>query len=85
MAAALGGLAGGPGAFDEDTGRRGLAGCGDRPLPPPLTTGIFCGHQAESFHQLAGIVEARQVPEFGDEGDRDSTRDAPQGLQRLDH
>jgi integrase len=48
----------------------GIAGFGDRPLPAALTAGIFGGDQAEIFHQLSGIVEARQVAEFGHEGDR---------------
>ena len=34
---------------------------------------------------MSRVLNAGQVAEFGHEGDRDSTRDAPQGLQRLDH
>jgi hypothetical protein len=32
VTADLGGIPAGPGAFDEDTARMGIAGCGDRPL-----------------------------------------------------
>jgi hypothetical protein len=84
-AAALGGIPGGPGAVDQDTTRMAIASLGNRPLPPALTAGIFCGEQAKLCHQLSGLVEARQGPEFGDEGHRAGELDAPQRLPRLNH
>ena len=40
VAADPGGIPVGPSAFDEDTARMRMAGCGERPLPAALTTGI---------------------------------------------
>jgi hypothetical protein len=41
VAADLGGIAVGPGPFDEGAAGMGVAGFGDGPLPAALTTGIF--------------------------------------------
>ena len=85
VATDVGGIPGGPGAFDQGASGRRVPGCGARPLPVSRPTGICCGDQAEIFHQLSGIVDASQVAACGHEGHRDGELDAPQGLKRLDH
>ena len=55
------------------------------PLPPRRSTGVFRGHEAHEGGQLPGIVEAGEVTQFGDDGQRDDPLHAPEGLQRLHH
>src|SRR5256885_14863394 len=63
------GVARGPGAFDQDATSMGVASCGDRTLPPPLSTRVFRGCQAEVFHQRCGVIEAGEVPQLRDQSD----------------
>jgi hypothetical protein len=62
-----------------------MAGCGDRPLPASLAPRIFGGEQAEEFHELSGVIETGEVPEFRHRGDRHRALDTTQGLERVDH
>ncbi len=63
----------------------GVFRLGDRALTTPLTTGVFRGGQAQVTHELSGVVNARQIPEFCDDGDGDGKLHTPQGLKGLDH
>jgi hypothetical protein len=74
-----------PGAFDECVSSLGVPRLGDRALTPPLTTGVFRGGQAQGTHELSGVVNARPIPEFCDDGDGDDKLHAPQGLKGFDH
>ena len=70
MPADLGGIAIGPGAFDQGASGMGVAGFGHRPLPAPLPAGIFRGGQAQNFISCSGVIEAGQVAEFGHQWSR---------------
>jgi hypothetical protein len=74
-----------PGAFDEGVSGMSVPHLGDRALPPPLTTGVFRGGQASVTHELSGVVTARRISEFCDDGDGDSNLHAPPGVKGLDH
>ena len=81
----VGGIPVGPGPFDQGASGVGVTGCGDRPLPAALTTGICCGDQAQICHQWPGVLDARQVAELRHEGHGHGARHATQGLKGLDH
>ena len=80
VAANFGGIPVGPGALHQDTTRMGIAGFGDRPLPPPLSTGLFYADQTEIFHQLSGVLEGCKVSEFRHGGHGHGELHATQGL-----
>ena len=80
----LAGYAIGPGAFDEGSTGMGVTGFGERPLPASLTAGVFRGDQAQVFHQLSGVIDAREVAECSHGGDGHGELDATQGLERFD-
>jgi hypothetical protein len=63
-------VARGLGPFDQGPTGMGIPGCGQGPLPASLATGVFRGDQPPAFHELRGIVAARQVPHLRDGGDR---------------
>jgi hypothetical protein len=81
----FGGIAIGPGPFDQGSAGMGVTRFGDRTLPASLGTGILRGDQPQEFHELSGIIEACQVAEFRHRGDRDGELDPTQGLEGLDH
>jgi hypothetical protein len=85
MSAHLGWVARGLGAFDQGPSGMGVAGCGDRPLPASLPTGICCGEQAQRLHHVSGILDAREVATCGHHGHRDAELHPTQTLQGLDH
>ena len=62
----------------------GIPGFGHGPLPASLTAGVFRGDQPQEFHQLPGVIEACEVPEFSHGGDGHGELDATQGLERFD-
>jgi hypothetical protein len=62
-----------------------IARFGDGALTPPLTRGVFRGHQAQALHELSGMINAGEVSEFSDHGDRHRELDAASGLKGLDH
>jgi hypothetical protein len=83
MAADFGGIARGPGAFDQGTTGMRIAGLGKTALLTPGPTGIFRGREPESMHELAGGLEAREVAQFGHHGHCHRALDRAQGLQGL--
>jgi hypothetical protein len=62
VATAWGGVAGRPGPFDHSTAGMGVAGCGDRPRPAPLTAGIFRGDQPQNFISCRGFSKRVRSP-----------------------
>ena len=81
----VGGIAGGPGAFDQGTTGVGVTGLGDRTVPAALTTRVFGGDPAQICYHLPGMLEARQVAECGHAGHGHGELPAAQGLKGLDH
>ena len=85
VATDVGGIPVGPGPFDEGASGVGGPGLGARTLPAALTTGICCRDQAQLFHHVSGILEARQVAERRHEGHSHGAWHATQGFKGLDH
>ena len=85
MSTDLGGIAVGPGAFDQGASGMGVAGFGNRSLSALLTGGIFRGDQAQEFHQFSWGIKTGQVANFGHHGDGHGELHPTQGLQGLDH
>jgi hypothetical protein len=85
MPADFGRIPVGPGAFDQGTAGVRVAGLGDRSLAAVVSRGVFRGRQTEVAHQLAGLVEAREVSQFRNNRDRDSELDTTEGLQGVNH
>jgi hypothetical protein len=63
----------------------GVASFRERPPPASLTAGICCGDQAQVCHPLSGMLEARQVAEFGPHGHGHGDLHPTQALQGRDH
>ena len=63
----------------------GVTGFGNRALPALFACGIFRRDEAQIFHQFSWGIKAREVANFGHDGDGDGTLDAAQGLQGLNH
>jgi hypothetical protein len=61
----------------------GIPGLRDAPLASALTTGIFGRRPAQAMHELARVIKAAQVLEFGDEGDSHRHLHATEGLERF--
>ncbi len=80
----FGGIARRPGAFDERSTGMGITSFGEGTLPASLPPGVFRGDAPQEFHQLSGVIEAREVPEFSDGSDGHGELDATQGLERCD-
>jgi hypothetical protein len=74
-----------PSAFHQGATGMGGAGVGDRTLSAALASGVFRGNQPQKFHEFPGVIEAREVAEFGHHGDRHGALDAAQGLESVDH
>jgi hypothetical protein len=85
MPADVGGIAVRPGPVHERATRMRVAGCGNRTLPASRPRGIFRGDQPQAFHELFGMIEARQVAECRDRGDGHRQLDPTQGLEGLDN
>ena len=73
-----------PGRFDQDAACAPVAGFRDPALATCRPARIFRRDQADKGGELAGIVEASEVAQFGDDGQRDHPLDPAQGLERLD-
>jgi hypothetical protein len=69
--------------FDQGAPRAAVAGLGDAALATGRSARVLRGDQADEGGQLSRRIEAREVAEFGDDGDRDEPLDPAQGLQRL--
>ena len=84
VATDVGGIARGPGTFDQcATGLR-IPGLGEGTLAAALTAGSFRGEEPQEVHQLSGMIEARQGAECRHSGHRHGERDATQGRERFD-
>jgi hypothetical protein len=81
----FGGLAIGPGAFDQRLAGMGGTGLGHRPVPASLGTGVFRGDQAQEFHECSWRIKACQVAHVGHHGNGHGQLDAAPGLARLNH
>lgn len=74
----------GPGGFDESSACVGVAGLGDASKAPMIAAGVLARVEAEEGEELAGIVEARDIAEFGGQGDGDGELDATESLEGFD-
>ena len=72
-----------PRGFNERAARAPVARVGDAPLAARCATRILRRNQADEGGQLPWVVEAGEVAELGDDGDRDEPLDTAQGLQSL--
>src|SRR5438093_585059 len=75
----------GPSTFDQGMTRMSIPSFGNAALLTTSPTGIFRGRQPQIIHELSGIIEARQVAQFGHRGHCDGELDTPQSLEGLDH
>jgi hypothetical protein len=78
------GVARGPGAFAQDATRLGGARCGERIVPPPLSTRVCRGGQAAVWPQRGGVIDAGEVPQRRDQRDGHRALSPASGLKRLD-
>jgi hypothetical protein len=69
MAADLGGIAGGPGAFHQGPSGMGVTGCGHRPLLAPLAGAICLQDQSQEFHQFSRVTDTGEIANFCHHGD----------------
>jgi hypothetical protein len=65
-----------PGAFDQGAPGAAVPGLRDGAEPAPRAAGVLRRHEPDERGQLSWGVEAREVAEFGDHGDRDEELDA---------
>lgn len=75
----------GPRALHEDAAGMSVTGLGEAPLPASFPTGGFTGHQSPVAHQVAGRLEAREIAQFGDQGDGRGELNPAQCLERFHH
>jgi|SRR5580704_3151 hypothetical protein len=73
-----------PSRLDDQFARDDAAGFGDARRPSCFAAGALSGDQAEVGHELARIIKALEVADFGDHAGRHGERDAAEGLQRFD-
>ncbi len=73
-----------PPAFDQGPSGAPVAGLRDAALAPRRAARRLRWNQPDERPQLTWRVEAREVAEFGDDGDRDEALHTAQGLQGLD-
>ena len=85
MPTALGGIPGGPGAFNQGTPRLGIAGLGHAALLTPPPTGIFRGRQPELLQALSRVSNTGAVAECGHRGHRPRALDPAPGLEGLNN
>jgi hypothetical protein len=72
-------------AFDQGAARRGRPRLGEASLAAARAPGIFRRRQAPILPELSGMIEAGQVAECRDGGDRPRQLHATEALERLDH
>jgi hypothetical protein len=75
----------GPSPFDHGTTRMRRPRCGHAARLTTAPTGICRGRQPQIMHALAGMLDARQVAQFGHGGHGDGALDTPQRREGLDH
>jgi len=81
----VGRIALGPSTVDEGPTGMGMPGLREASLASALATGIFRRRQAQIIHEWSGVIEAGQVAELGDGGDRHRTLHPTEGLERIHH
>ena len=81
----VGRIAIGPSPVDEGPTGLGMPGLREASLVSALTTRRLRRRQAHILHELSGVIEAGQVAECGDGGDRHGTLHATEGLERVHH
>ena len=74
-----------PRGFDEGAPRPPIAGFRDAALPACGPARVLGWNEAHVGGQLAGIVEAREVAELRDDGDRHEPLHPAERLERLHH
>jgi hypothetical protein len=79
----VGRLAIGPSPVDEGPTGLGLPGLRDAALGSALTPSIFRRRPAPILPEWSGVIDAGQVAEFGDGGDRPGPRHATEGWERV--
>jgi len=84
MAAPLGPIAIGLGAFDQEATGMGIARLGDGALTPPCPTGGLGGRESQVCHPLAWVLKAGEMAEFRNPGDGDGELDAAQDWSGFD-
>lgn len=72
-----------PGAFDQCAPGATVAGLRDAALASTRPAGVLRRNEADEGPELAGGVEACEVTEFGDDGERDEPLHAAERLQGL--
>src|SRR5712691_808318 len=77
----LGGVLVGPGTLDENATGVTMTGFGDGALAAGLAGRVLAGDETEEAGELAWVVEAGEVADFGEHGDGDGVLDAAQGLE----
>ncbi len=80
----LGRVAIGLGGLDEGAAGMRVAALRNPAEPTTVAGGVLAGREPEVSHELARLVEAREIAELGDRGDGDDELHAAQRLQRLD-
>ena len=66
VSAHVGWVARRPGPFAQGPTGMGIAGLRDPSLASALAAGLFRRRQAQVLHELSRVINAGQVPEFGD-------------------
>lgn len=84
MTTDVGGIPVRPGPFNQGTTRMGMPCLGTAALLTTGPTGIFRRRQPQIIHELSGMLEAREISQFGHHGHSDRELDAPEGLESLD-
>jgi hypothetical protein len=74
-----------PSALNEGPTGMGRAGLSARTLAALLPRGLRRGHQPQALPEVSGVLEAREVSEFGHPGDRPGALHATPGLEGCDH
>lgn len=85
MAADLGGITGGPGAFAQDASGRGVARLGDRSLAALFARRLVRGDQAQKLHQFPWTLKTGEITHFRHQGDSHREWHPTQSLEGLDH
>lgn len=73
-----------PGRFDEQAAGVAVAGLCDVPAVLLVAGGVLAGGDAQPRRELAGVREAPEVSDFGDQPQRGAGLNAAKRRQRLD-
>jgi len=75
----------GPRPFHQRAPGVAVPGLGDAALPPSRPRGVLRRGEPQVAHELPGVVEPCEVPQFGDQDDGAREVDPAQRPDRLDH